>query len=226
MKLIVGNKNYSSWSLRPWLLLKQLGIPFDEECLSFNDPEFKTKALRTSDAGKVPILVCDDGTAVWDSLAIIETIAETFPDRGVWPEPASARAVARSLCAEMHSGFPALREHMPMNIANRFPGRGWNDAVERDVDRILGGWSSARSRFGESGDFLFGMFSAADAFFAPVVWRFETHEVEVPDFSRRYMSAVQALPAMQLWVAAALSEKEFVSMDEPYRTHPETSDPA
>ena len=135
--LTISSKNYSSWSLRPWLLLKHLNIAFVEESLSFNDPNFKAKVCQISEAGKVPVLVCDDGTVVWDSLAIIETVAEAFPEKKVWPDLLPARAMARSLCSEMHSSFPAVREYMPMNISARLPERGWNISVQTDIDLIL-----------------------------------------------------------------------------------------
>jgi glutathione S-transferase len=220
MKLLIGNKNYSSWSLRPWLLLRVLGIPFTEEKLSFNAPQFKAKVQRVSPAGKVPVLVDDDGTVVWDTLAIVEYLAERFPGRGVWPQDRAARATARSICAEMHAGFGALRSQMPMNMSQRFPGLGWNLKVQHDIDRILDLWQRAEARFGAEGPFLFGHFTAADAFYAPVVSRFMTHAVALPPPAQAYMAAIQALPAMQEWAEEAARENDFVVQDEPYRAPP------
>jgi glutathione S-transferase len=219
IKLLIGNKNYSSWSLRIWLLLKELNIPFEEEKLNFNDLQFKDKVEQHSKAGLVPVLV-DGERCVWDSMAIAEYVAESFPDLGVWPQDRTARAFARSMCAEMHSGFANLRTQMPMNIAHRFPSLGWNIYVQRDVDRIIDLWSQARRCFGAGVEMLFGVFSVADAFFAPVVWRFVGYEVAVPAIAQRYMDAIRALPAMQEWVDAAIKENDFVAQDEPYRSPP------
>jgi len=219
MKLVIGNKNYSSWSLRSWLLMRESGIPFEEVRISLNDPSFKARALAYSPAGQVPVLL-DGELRVWDSLAIAEYLAERFPEKRLWPESAPARAEARSLCAEMHAGFPALRREMPMNIEAQLPGRGWNLQVQRDIDRILEAWHRARLDHGQAGQFLFGAFSAADAFYAPVVWRFLAYGVEVPEAARHYMAAIQSLPSMQAWAAAAREERDFVAVDEPYRSIP------
>lgn len=216
MKLLIGNKNYSSWSLRPWLLLRQLEIPFEEEALSFNDPDFKARVGRHSPAGMVPVLV-DGELVVWDSLAIVEYLAEKHPDRGVWPSAAAARARARSICAEIHAGFPALRDRMPMNCELRLPDGVFDTAVRRDIARIVEMWTDCRARFGAGGPFLFGAFSAADAYYAPVVRRFLGFDVALPEVARRYVEAVDALPPMQAWMAAALEEHDYVAMDEPYR---------
>jgi glutathione S-transferase len=220
MKLLIGNKNYSSWSLRPWLLLTALDIPFEEQRLSFNDPEFKAKVRRVSSAGKVPVLIDDDGTVVWDSLAIVEYVAEKFADRGVWPAERAARARARSICAEMHSGFTALRSRLPMNCELKLPMAGLEAQVRRDIARIADLWSDCRQRFGAEGPFLFGRFSAADAYYAPVVRRFVTYAVELPEVARTYVAAVDEHPAMKAWMTAALAEREFVIADEPYREAP------
>lgn len=220
LKLVVANKNYSSWSLRAWLILAQAEIPFEEERLSFNDPEFHALVRRYSPAAKVPVLVEEDDSAVWDSLAIAERLAERFPERRLWPSEAGARAHARSVCAEMHAGFPHLRAAMPMNCSARFPGLLLEKGVARDIARIFEIWSEARSRFGEEGRLLFGGFTIADAFFAPVVLRFQSYEVQAPPGARDYMDAVLALPALQRWLAEARAEDEFVEMDEPYREAP------
>jgi glutathione S-transferase len=218
MKLIIGNKNYSSWSLRPWLLLKQLGIPFDEEKLSFNDPAFKARVRQVSPTGQVPVLV-DGDVAVWDSLAIVEYVAEKLPDRAVWPAAREARARARSVCAEMHAGFPALRSTLGMNCELHLPMPVLDVATRRDVARVCELWADcARFAAGSDGPFLFGAFSAADAYFAPVVRRFVTYDVALPEAARRYVATIDALPAMQEWMTAARAENDFFADDEPYRT--------
>jgi glutathione S-transferase len=220
MKLLIGNKNYSSWSLRPWLLLTGLEIPFEEQKLSFNDPEFKTKVRRYSPVGKVPVLVDDDGTVVWDSLAIVEYVAEKFPDRRVWPQDRQARALARSICAEMHSGFSHLRGRMPMNCELKFQPQVLEVPVRRDIARIVDIWTDCRRHFGGGGPFLFGPFGAADAYFAPVVRRLLEFSVELPEIARAYAAAVDGLPAMRAWVSAGLVEHDFVVEDEPFRDPP------
>lgn len=219
MKLLIGNKNYSSWSLRPWLLLTHLEIPFEEEKLSFNDPAFKARVGKYSPVGQVPVLV-DGDVAVWDSLAIAEYVAESFPDRGVWPGDRAARARARAICAEIHSGFSALRNAMPMNCEVRFDWVPQEVQVQRDIARIVASWSDCRARFGASGPFLFGAFSAADAFYAPVVRRFLGFAVKLPVVAAAYVATMDALPAMRAWVTAGLAEHDFVEEDEPYREPP------
>ena len=216
MRLLIGNMNYSSWSMRPWLLLTQLQIPFAEEKLSFNDPDFTARVLALSPVGKVPVLV-DGDVVVWDSLAIAEYLAEKFPERGIWPADPRARARARSICAEMHAGFGALRERLPMNCELRLQNVAFERAVERDIARIVASWTDCRERFGAGGPFLFGAFSGADAYYAPVVRRFLGFNVAVPQVVARYMAAVDALPAMRAWMTAALAEHDYVAMDEPYR---------
>ncbi|HVU50034.1 MAG TPA: glutathione S-transferase family protein [Polyangia bacterium] len=217
MKLIIANKNYSSWSLRPWLLLKQLRIPFEEEKLSFNDPSFKARVRAVSPRGLVPVLV-DGELAVWDSLAIVEYLAEKFPDRGVWPAAREARARARSVCAEMHSCFQALRSRLAMNCELDLPMPVLDLETRRDVDRICELWADcAHFSDGDGGPFLFGAFSAADAYFAPVVRRFLTYEIGLPEAARRYVATMDALPAMKEWVAAARAENDFCAFEEPYR---------
>lgn len=218
MKLVVGSKNYSSWSLRSWLLLTQAGIPFEEIQLRFTAPDFKQQLARYSAAARVPILIDGDLT-IWDSLAIAEYVAENFADKILWPSDRKQRAEARSVCAEMHSSFPAVRSLMPMNVGAHLPGRGWNVDAQRDIARISAIWSG-RSRFGAAGPFLFGRFSAADAFFAPVVWRFNTYQPELPAQAIDYVRTMLALPAMQAWAADAARENEYVADDEPYRAPP------
>lgn len=219
LTLVIANKNYSSWSLRPWVLMRTTGIPFEERQLSLGAPDFHVRVRTASAAGKVPVLIDDDLT-VWDSLAIIEYLAERFTEAGVWPADAAARAHARSACAEMHSGFGALRSQMPMNVCAQLPGRGWNVAVQRDIDRICALWAGLRARHGADGPFLCGRFSAADAFFAPVTFRFNTYAPTLPGAAQDYMSTMLALPAMREWAAAAALEDEFLPEDEPYRAAP------
>ena len=219
LKLVIANKNYSSWSLRPWVLMRAAGIAFEEQQLSLGAPDFRVRVRTASAAGKVPVLIDDDLT-VWDSLAIVEYLAERFPDAGVWPANAAARAHARSACAEMHSGFGALRSQMPMNVCAQLPGRGWNIAVQRDIDRICALWAGLRSRHGADGPYLCGRFSATDAFFAPVVFRFNTYAPALPETAQAYVTTLLALPAMREWSAAAAQEDEFLAEDEPYRAPP------
>lgn len=223
MKLVIGNKNYSSWSLRPWLLLRHAGIAFEEVPLRLFTKDFGAEIARYSPAGKVPVLIDGDVT-VWDSLSISEYVAERFPEKSLWPADAGDRATARSVCAEMHSGFGNLRSQMPMNSTAVLPGIGWNVAVQRDVDRIATIWSDLRARHGANGPFLFGEFSVADAFYAPVVSRFATYGVHLPEAAKLYADFILALPAMQEWVAGAREERDFVVADEPYRTEPDRPD--
>jgi glutathione S-transferase len=197
--LVIGNKNYSSWSLRPWLAMKVLGIPFEEKRVPLYGPDSKRELLQYSPAGKVPCLV-DGELRVWDSLAILETLAERHP--GLWPAEATLRARARSVSAEMHSGFPNLRQHMSMNVRKRHPGKGRTPEVLAEIARIVEIWGEAR------GPFLFGPFCAADAMYAPVVLRFRTYEVELPAACRAYADAVLALPALQEWMRDAGRETE------------------
>jgi glutathione S-transferase len=213
--LVIANKNYSSWSMRPWVLLRSLGIDFDEVQLKFDSQAWKDGIARWSPSGLVPVLWLD-GEPIWDSLAIVETLAERWPDKHVWPRDLRARMVARSICAEMHSGFRALRNAMPMNIRGEHPGKGMSPEVERDIDRIVTNWTIARERFGRGGELLFGAFTAADAFYAPVVTRLATYAVKLPPVARRYADAVLALPAVQEWSASARAETEFYAPDEPY----------
>ncbi|MEF8722299.1 glutathione S-transferase family protein [Candidatus Accumulibacter phosphatis] len=224
MQLFIGNKNYSSWSMRPWVLLRQAEIPFAEVMLRFDaftpDSKFKTELARHSPAGRVPVLV-DDGFAVWDTLAIAEYLAEKYPDRQLWPVERQARARARSVCAEMHAGFGALRSHLPMNIEAALPEIGQRvlreqAAVRADVDRLVQMWSELLVAHG--GPLLFGKFSIADAFFAPVVKRLVSYAVPVPAAIAAYIERVQALPGVLAWSEGALAEHDFLDFEEPYRT--------
>jgi glutathione S-transferase len=215
MKLVIANKNYSSWSMRPWVLLRQAQIPFEEVQLKFDDDTRVAGIENYSPAGKVPVLIVD-GQPVWDSLAICETVAEMHPEKHLWPETPEARRVARSICAEMHSGFQALRGAMPMNIRSRHPGKGMTPASRKDIDRVIALWTDCRERFGGEGNFLFGRFTIADAFYAPVVMRFQTYAVKLPSVAQAYCEAVQALSAVREWIEAARRETEFVPADEPY----------
>jgi len=209
LTLVIGNKNYSSWSMRPWLLLRQAGIPFAEVRIPLYLPESAAPLAAWSPSGKVPALH-DGDIRVWDSLAICEYLNERFPDKQLWPRDAAARAVARSVSAEMHAGFGALREHMSMNIRARYPGKGRTPECIADIERILAIWTDCRARFGGHGDFLFGRFSIADAMYAPVVLRFQTYGVALEGAAKDYAEAVRALPALQAWVADAVAETERI----------------
>ena len=203
--LILGNKNYSSWSLRGWLLAKQAGIAFDEVVIPLRRPETRAAILKYNPAGKVPTLVVD-GESLWDSLAIAEYLAETYPSQGLWPHDRVARRVARCVVAEMHSGFPALRGAMPMDLGKHLSGHPVNAEVQADIDRIQALWRDCRARFGKGGDFLFGPFTVADAFYAPVVARFRTYDVKLDEVSEAYCTAVTGHPWMREWAAAAAEE--------------------
>jgi len=216
-KLVIANKNYSSWSMRAWVLLRELGIDFEEVPLKFNLDVSVIGIERYSAAGKVPVLIVD-GEPVWDSLAICETVAELFPEKHIWPSGKRARQVARSLCAEMHSSFRAMRNSMPMNIRGRYPGKGMNPDTRRDIDRVVSIWQECRRKFGADGDLLFGGFSAADAYFAPVAMRFATYAVELPPVARAYAESVRALRSVREWTEAAKLETAFIAAEEPYAT--------
>ena len=219
LTLVIGNKNYSSWSMRPWVLLRQLGIPFQEKKLRFHSGEWNAEIERWSPSRLVPVLWRGD-QSVWDSLAIMEAVHEWYPQRGVWPQGDRARAFARSAAAEMHSGFRELRTHMPMNIRASHPGKGMSPEVQANVNRIESLWSEARRRFGSGGPFLFGEFSAADAMYAPVVMRLRTYAVKVSPETARYCETMLAAPGVRAWIDEALQEKEFVAEDELYATSP------
>lgn len=213
--LVIGNKNYSSWSLRPWLALRVAGIPFKEVRIPLYEPGTAAALAPWSPSGLVPLLQ-DGELKVWDSLAICEYLAECHPDRGLWPEDRSARAVARSVSAEMHAGFSGLRTAMSMNIRRRYPDRGRTPDCLRDIERVLAIWSDCRSRFGAGGDFLFGRFGIADAMYAPVVLRFQTYEVALDGAARAYADAILALPAMQDWLADTERESESIPKFDQY----------
>ena len=217
LTLVIGNKNYSSWSMRPWVLLRQLGIAFEEKKLRFNSDEWNAGIERWSPSRLVPVLWRGD-QSVWDTLAIMETVNEWFPDKRVWPAYPAARAFARSIAAEMHSGFRDMRSHMPMNIRSSHPGKGMTPEVKVNTDRIERLWTEARGRFGAGGPFLFGAFSAADAMFAPVVMRFRTYDVKTGAVAASYREAMLAAPGVRAWIEGALQEKEIVPEDEPYAT--------
>jgi glutathione S-transferase len=199
--LVIGNKNYSSWSLRPWIAMKVLNLEFHEKRIPLYGPGAKAEILKHSPAGKVPCLI-DGGTTVWDSLAILEYLADKH--RQLWPSDPAERARARSISAEMHSGFPNLRNHMSMNVRKRYPGKGRTPEVQAEISRIVQMWNACRKPF------LFGAFGAADAMYAPVVLRFRTYEVDLPQPARAYADAMLALPAMREWIAAAEREAETI----------------
>lgn len=212
--LILGNKNYSSWSLRPWLLLHAFGVPFTEERHVFDTPEFaaEIQSRKRSPNGKVPVLV-DTDIKVWDSLAISEYLAERHT--GMWPTEAAARAHARCACAEMHSGFLAVRNWMPMNVRRSYPIAVPREDVQKDIDRITALWIEARTKFGSGGAFLYGKFSVADAYFAPVVFRFNTYGVKCSPVAAEYVKVMLAHPSMQRWIADSKAEVEVVDHEEP-----------
>lgn len=223
LKLYIGNKNYSSWSMRPWVLLKQAGIPFEEVKVRFDSFEalstFKQTLLDITPVGKVPVLL-DADLAVWDTLAIAEYLAEKFPDQQLWPADAKARARARSICAEMHSGFGALRSACPMNIEADLADTGrliWRDkaAVRVDVARIVAMWGELLATY--QGPLLFGRFSIADAYFAPVAMRLSRYALPVPPEISAYIDRLSALPGVRAWVDDALAEQDFLDFEEPYR---------
>jgi len=208
--LFIGSKNWSSWSLRPWLAMKIAHIPFEEVLVPLRTPETKARVLVNSPSGKVPALrIGGDGVArvVWDSLAICETLAERHAEASLWPKDAGLREEARSVAAEMHSGFAELRKVLPMDIAARHPTPALTDAVQADIARVIAIWTSALAR-NKHGGFLFGQFTIADAFYAPVVTRFETYGVHLPAPAQAYTQRVLALAAMREWQAAAKAEAE------------------
>jgi glutathione S-transferase len=212
LHLTIGNKNYSSWSMRPWFAMKVAGIPFEETVISLNAPEFKER-LKISGTGKVPVLV-DGSVRIWESLAILEYLAETNLAAKLWPADAAARAHARAVSNEMHAGFLPLRRQCPMNFWRPVKKMALNAEAAANVWRIDAMWSDCRDRFGAGGPFLFGKFTATDAMYAPVVSRFHTYAVEVGAASRAYMAAVMALPAWAEWTAAALQEPWVLPEDE------------
>ena len=223
LKLYIGNKNYSSWSMRPWVLLKQAGIPFEEVMVRFDSFDtgstFKNTLKDQTPTGKVPVLVEGD-LAVWDTLAIAEYVAEQYPDKQLWPRDKAARARARSVCAEMHAGFTALRGACPMNIEASLQDIGalaWRDkpAMRADVSRLVTMWSELLAA--HKGPMLFGASSIADAYFAPVCMRLKTYALPVPAEISAYVERVRALPGVKAWIDDALAEKDFLDFEEPYR---------
>ena len=227
LKLYIGNKNYSSWSMRPWVLMTQAGIPFEEVMVRFDsfdaDSQFKRSLAGVTPTGKVPVLV-DGELVVWDTLAIAEYLAEQFPELHLWPREAAKRARARSVCAEMHSGFAALRGACPMNIEASLPQVGAlavrdKPAVRADLERLTDMWRQLLAEHG--GPLLFGRFSVADAFFAPVAMRIRTYGLPVPADAAAYIERLCALPGVQAWIDAARAERDFRPFEEPYRLAPE-----
>ena len=231
LKLTIGNKNYSSWSMRPWVLLTQAGVPFEEVMVRFDDfhnestyeqSPFKQSLRAITPVGKVPVLV-DGELAIWDTLAIAEYVAEQFPEKQLWPADKAARARARSICAEMHSGFTGLRGNCPMNIEANLADAGaliWRDksAVRADVQRLVEMWSALLQQYG--GPLLFGHFTVADAYFAPICTRIKTYALPVPAHITAYVDRVCALPSVQAWITQAKAERDFLDFEEPYRIAP------
>ena len=209
LTLVIGNKNYSSWSLRPWLALKQTGTDFKEVRLPLHTAEFEREVVKYSPSGKVPCLI-DGDIKVWESLAICEYLAEKFPKAKLWPEDSKARAFARSISNEMHGGFMGLRKNCPMNIRERIK-KELPEEVQLDVKRIAEIWNEARSQFGKDGPFLFGHFTIADSMYAPVVTRFVTYDIKVDPVSKSFMDTILSIPAMKAWISAAEKEEEVLS---------------
>lgn len=207
-KLVIGNKNYSSWSMRPWVAMKAFGIPFAEVKIALGQPTTESEIARYSASGRIPVLVAGE-LAIWDSLAICEYLAEQFPEKKMWPANEAARALARSMCAEMHSGFAHLRNAMWMNIRADFAGKGRTPAAQADIGRICEIWETCLSEFGHH-EYLFGDFSIADAFFAPVVMRFRTYGVSLAPALEAYCERIANHPAVAQWVNDALAEPERI----------------
>jgi glutathione S-transferase len=205
LRLVIVNKAYSSWSLRPWLLMTHFGLPFEETVIPMGEPDTRARILEISPTGKCPALI-DGEVVVWESLAIVEYLAETFSELAIWPRDRAARAHARALSNEMHGGFPALRNHCPTQFLRPVRKIALPAEVEADVARIEQAWAQARARFGAGGAFLFGEFCAADAMFAPVVNRFHVYDIAVAPQTRAYMDAIMRLPAWKAWISGAQSE--------------------
>ncbi|MCA1324265.1 glutathione S-transferase family protein [Herbaspirillum sp. alder98] len=206
--LVIGNKNYSSWSMRAWVAMTAFDIPFKEVRVLLDQPDTAAEIARYTASGTVPVLL-DGDIAIWDSLAICEYLAEQFPDRALWPVAADARAIARSICAEMHSGFTGLRRAMSMDIRGRYPGQGRTPEAQGDIGRICEIWEECLAQFGHH-DFLFGEFSIADAYYAPVVMRFASYQVSLAPALQAYADRVREHPAVARWIAEALAEKEVL----------------
>lgn len=209
LRLVIANKNYSSWSMRPWIVMKAFGIPFQEIRILLDQPDTSAQIERYSPGGRVPVLVAGDVT-IWDSMAICEYLAEQFPEKEMWPQATDARAVARSVCAEMHSGFSGLRSTMSMNIRGSFPGKGHTAEAQADIGRICEIWETCLSEYGHH-QFLFGDFSIADAFFAPVVMRFRTYAVSLAPALHAYVERISSHPAVAQWISDAIAETEVIS---------------
>ena len=210
LTIYLGNRNYSSWSLRPWLVLKRTTVAFDEVVIPLYQSGSRETILKYSPSGRLPALR-HGAVTVWDSLAICEYLAESFPNFALWPTEPAARAMARAVSAEMHAGFEALRQHLPMNVRSSFPGRDIAPEVQADINRVMAIWRDCRTRFGEGrGEFLFGDFTIADAMFAPVVTRFRTYRIDLEREADAYCNSVMALPAMQEWLAAAKNEPMII----------------
>jgi len=203
--LVIGNKNYSSWSLRPWLAMKYFKIPFKEVLVPLYEGDYRQKILKYSPAGKVPALVSEN-VVVWDSLSICEFLAETFPKKNLWPKEKKARAAARSVCAEMHSGFTALRKNCPMDVRAVKAAFNIPADAKKDANRIITIWENCQRQFGKNGEFLFGDFTIADAFYAPIVWRFNTYGVKFSGVAKQYFNLMLQLPEMKEWKSAAQKE--------------------
>jgi len=214
LKLIIGNKNYSSWSMRPWIAMKVANIPFEETVVPLDTDDFKAKVGAVSGSGKVPLLI-DGDIVVWESLAILEYLAEKFPNTGLWPAHIAARAHARAIAHEMHGGFQAMRGHLAMNMWRPVKARELTAEAQANIRRIDAMWTDCRQRFGAGGPFLFGTFGAADAMYAPVVARFVTYAVALGPTAQAYVEAVTALPAFAEWKAAGVTEPWVLADDEP-----------
>lgn len=206
LELLIGNKNYSSWSLRGWLLVELSGAPYREILVPLFRADTHARLLAHSPTAKVPVLKTDDAGVIWDSLAIAEYLAERFPEAGLWPRDVAARAMARSACAEMHSGFGALRSHMPMDMQRNAPLASIAADVQNDIQRIIALWTDCRARFGQEGPYLFGQVSIADAYFAPVASRLRSYGVALPEAAAAYVDTIFQWPAFQRWLQAALKE--------------------
>jgi glutathione S-transferase len=211
--LVIGNKNYSSWSLRPWLWMRQAGIPFTEKRVALYTDTYTEELQPYFSNNKVPVLQ-DGELIVWDTLAILEYLAEKHPEATGWPADSRARAVARSISAEMHSSFPALRQAMPMNCRKVFPDFNYDDTVQKDIERICELWAYCRDEFGSDGPWLFGTFSMADAMYAPVVLRFQTYDVGLSSIAREYVNTMLENPHLAEWIEAGINEVEIIAQSE------------
>ena len=213
LSIVLGNKNYSSWSMRGWLILKHLGVPFDEEVIQLDQPDTREQILRYSPSAKVPVVFHGD-LVIWESLAIGEYLAEQFPDAGLWPSETAARAYARAIAAEMHAGFTAMRQNMPMNLRASLPGKGMAPGVQDDINRITAIWRTCRERFANDGPYLFGSFTVADAMYTPVTSRFNTYGVDLDETSKAYCQSISEHSAYQEWLAAAKNEPWIMPREE------------